>query len=603
MQQTNTKTSWDLTSLFKSDDDPSIDTNIKNATTEYTKFEKKWKLRKDYLTNATALKEALDDYEKLLEKYDLTGDAGYYLQLRASLEQDNPKIKGMQNKQRDIAIANLDKIRFFEHKIAKIKKNMQKVFLEDKTLKDYKHFLKRQFDTAKYNLSEKEEKILVSKDAPSHANWVKMLREFLQTEEREVLTETKKVEKRLFSEIAPLLSNKDKAIRESAAKACTDISAKYEKVSEHELNSILQDKKINDDLRKFNRPDSARHLSDDIDTKTVDVLINAVTTRLDLSHNYYALKAKLLGVKQLSYYERNLRYGTLNKKYEFDDAISLVLKTFEKLDIEFAQIFKNYLANGQIDVYPKKGKYGGAFCISGNLAQKSYVLLNHTGLISDVTTIAHEMGHAINNEFIKKRQNALNQDTPLCIAEVASTFMEDFVLDELMLQADDELKLALMIEKLNSDISSIQRQIACYTFEQELHKEFREKGYLTKENISALFVKHMSSYLGKSIVIDELERLGWVSWPHVRSFFYVYTYASGLLISKALQNMVKQNKSKITNIKEFLSAGTSDSPKNIFLKLDIDINSQKFWNKGLDEIQNLLESTQKLAIKLGKLDN
>jgi len=157
------------------------------------------------------------------------------------------------------------------------------------------------------------------------------------------------------------------------------------------------------------------------------------------------------------------------------------------------------------------------------------------------------------------------------------------------------------MKKLNDDVSTIFRQVACYKYEQELHQQFRQKGYLSKKEIGRLFQKHMSSYMGDFVEQSPGSENWWVYWDHIRSFFYVYSYAGGLLISKSLQNSVKDNPKFIKKVKKFLSAGLSDSPKNIFKKLGVDITDKSFWDRGLTEVENLLQEATKLAEKLGKI--
>jgi len=175
------------------------------------------------------------------------------------------------------------------------------------------------------------------------------------------------------------------------------------------------------------------------------------------------------------------------------------------------------------------------------------------------------------------------------------------VLDELIHSADDKLRLAIMMQKLNDDVSSIFRQVACYQFEQELHQEFRKAGYLSKKEIGTLFMKHMAAYMGNAVEQSAGSENWWVYWSHIRYFFYVYSYASGLLISKSLQAGVKKDPAFINKVKGFLSAGLSDSPKNIFSKLGIDITDNTFWDRGLDEVEHLLDETEHLAKKLRKI--
>ena len=149
---------------------------------------------------------------------------------------------------------------------------------------------------------------------------------------------------------------------------------------------------------------------------------------------------------------------------------------FQNIDQIFAEILDRFLSNGQFDVYPGKGKSSGAFCAHHLISQPTFILLNHTDRLNDVLTLAHELGHGINNELIRGKQNALNFGTPISTAEVASTFMEDFVLQEILKKADDDLRLSIMMMRLNDEVSTIFRQVACYRFEQQLHQVSGRKG-------------------------------------------------------------------------------------------------------------------------------
>ena len=595
---------WNLKPLFENDNDPKIELEKKEIKTKVENFIKSYKNTDLYLKNPEALKKALEDYEALnLASSGEDGSsslAGYYFWLRTQQDQNNPGLKAKYNQTKDFLDKIDNELRFFILKIAKIPEASQKM-LEHKSLVKYKHFLEKLFLQSKHMLNEEEEKILSLKNRSSHENWIKMISGFLSKEEREILLEdgTKKIKN--FSEITNLISNKNKKVRDAAASALNDILKKHLESAEAEINSILYNKKVDDELRKMPQPESARHLADDIDSKIVKTLIDSVSSRFELGKRFYGLKAKLMGLKKLEYHERNVPYGKLDKKYSFDGAINLVYKVFSNLDKEFADILAKFIENGQIDVFPKTGKRGGAFCTDSLINQPTFILLNHTEELQDVLTLAHELGHGINAELMRKKQSALAYGMVLSTAEVASTFMEDFVLQELLKEADEETRLALMMGQLNDDISTILRQVACYKFEQELHKEFREKGYLSKEEIGKIFQKNMFAYMGDSVEKSNGSENWWVHWWHIRNFFYVYSYASGLLISKAMQNKVKKDRKFIEKVKEFLGAGTSDSPKNIFLNLGVDIADSKFWNNGLDEVESLLNETEKLAKKLGKI--
>jgi len=592
---------WNLVHLFDNDEDPRIARKRNIVEQKSHAFINTWKDRTDYLRDPALLKKALDEYEEWKRYYGSEGDEGYYFWLRTSQNQNDPVLKAKFNLIEQFSKKIQNDIQFFYLRIAKIPERLQKKFIQYPGLKEYRHYLERLFAESKYLLSEPEEKIMNLKSPSSYANWVKMTSSFLAKEERPVISENGQRGMKPFSEIASLMNSRQKNVRDSAAKAFNDILKKHVEVAEAEINSVLANKKVDDELRGLSRPDLARHISDDIEPEIVDTLIKTVSDRFDIPSRFYALKARLLRVRKLRYHERNVEYGTISRKYAYQDSLELIMKVFRNLDQMFARILDGFIHNGQFDVYPRKGKSGGAFCAHNLISQPTYILLNHTDRLNDVLTLAHELGHGINNELIRGKQNSLNFGTPISTAEVASTFMEDFVLQEIVRKADDELRLSIMMMRLHDEVSTIFRQVACYKFEQELHDQFRQIGYLSKEDIGKLFRKHMVSYMGDSVEQSPGSENWWVYWGHIRSFFYVYSYASGLLISKSLQKSAKEDPRFIGKVKEFLSAGLSDSPKNIFLRLGIDITDKRFWDRGIEEVETLLNETIHLAEKLGKI--
>lgn len=598
---TKYKTNWNLDLLVKDFDDSKLTEEQVQIKSKVDIFINKWNPRNDYLSDPKVLTEAINEYELLFREKGLEGNTGLYLYLKSCLDQTNADVKARLNKVDEFSRNLYNNLQFFTHRIALIEESKQLTILQYADLSDYRHFLTKLFQEGKYLLSEAEEKILNLKAKTSSSNWIQLTSELLAKEEGSIINSEGKKEKKNFSEIISLMDNKNKPTRDSAAKVFNKVMSKWVDVAEAEINSILESKKINDDLRKVKRPDFFRHLSDDIESEVVDSLIESVSTRFDISRRFYNLKSKLLGVDKLEYHERNLEIGKVVKKYTFDDGVDLVKKVFSDLDPEFNQIFSNFLENGEIDVYPQKGKINGAFCLSNLNTQPIYLLLNHNDKLNDVLTLAHEAGHGIHFELAKK-QNSLNFGASLATAEVASTFMEDFVLEEILKDADDEMKLELMMSKLNDDISTIIRQVACYKFETDLHVAFKEKGYLSKKDIGKLFQNNMKEYMGDSVKQSKGSENWWIYWSHIRNFFYVYSYASGLLISKSLQKSTRENKEFIKKVKIYFEAGKSDTARNIFLNLGIDIADRTFWEKGLENISEYLDEAEMLAKKLGKIN-
>ncbi len=578
---------WNLKRLYTSDNDPQIDIDIREDTNKITLFANKWKNNKDYTYHPGVLRNALDELESLSQDIN---KPYYYFLLRKEQDQTDGNIKERFNKIVDIYTKLENNILFFELNIAKISKSKQAVFLKSEALREYKHHLEQIFASSKYLLSEKEETVFNLLGKVSHSNWSDMLSELLDKQVLNIIDENNNELKISYNEVSKYLNSFDKNVREIAGKEFDRVNSKYLEIAEFEINSILESKKISDDYRKINRPDETRHLSDDIESDVVDTLLETISSHFDISQRYYKIKAKMLSQNKLRYHERNIPVTSEQQIYDFPESISLVKKVFGNLDTEFKDIVKKFEKEGSYDVFPREGKSGGAFCINISKSLPTYILLNHTGRLNDVLTIAHESGHGIHAE-LSNCQNQLNSGHPISLAEVASTFFEDFVLDDILSNSDDdELKKSILMEKLNGDISSIFRQVAFYNFEKDLHKSYREKGFLSKEFICELFCKHMKSYLGDAVEVDDGMRYGWMYVSHFRRFFYVYSYASGLLISKGLQSLVRDDKKNIQKIKEFLKSGSTLSPKDVFKKIDIDITNREFWERGLKEMENNLNN-------------
>ncbi|QQS38934.1 M3 family oligoendopeptidase [Candidatus Woesebacteria bacterium] len=601
MQKSSPKTRWNLQVLYRNDNDPKIVSDHQLIDKVVTSFASKWSASNKYLSSPKSLKQALDDYENIFRHYGLGGKEWYYWNLKYSQNQLDVKTKARLNKAIEFARCNQNKLQFFELNLAKINNKKQIEFLEAEILRPYKHFLEKIFRDAKYQLSEKEERIINLKSSVARENWTKMTSSLLSKEEKVVAGEDGKRTKLTLTELLPLLQSTSKKVRDESALAINEIFSKYIDVAEHEINSFLQDVKIEDELRGRIRPDLQKHLADDLTSEIVDNLVDSVKKRFSISKDFYKLKSKLHGVNRLAYHERNIDYGKTNTIYSFNKATSLITDAFSSLDPKFSQIFSHYLQNGQIDAFPKKGKTGGAFCLYNLPTQPTYILLNFSGKLEDVLTMTHETGHGINGELMREKQNSLNFGTPHATAEIASTFFENYVLEKVVNDVDDETKLALKIKTLSDSINTIIRQIAADLFQRELHASFRKKGYLSKDEIGKIFQKHMASYMGQFVEQSPGSENWWIYWHHIRSPFYNYQYAFGLLIAKYLLKIVKEDKNNLEKVKYFLSAGMEQSPVEIFNNIGLDITSKKFWDQGMDEIQNSLNESNILAKKIGRI--
>ena len=580
------KTDWDLKLFYKSHTDEAIEADLQKCEKLNDIFASKYS-GVDFTKDESTLATALGDYEKLLG--DSSGSrAIMYFYYAKDLNALDKKAEAEINRMTGRLTNASNKIIFFELKLAKISETLQKKFLSSEKLTHFKYFLENVFKLSKYNLSEAEEKIMSLKSQTSRQMWMAGQDKLLS--KQTILWKGKELPIAEAMSIVPSLPTKD---RHALHKLVMNILKSISDFADAEVNAVYIDKKINDELRGFKNPYDATLLSHETDEVMVKTLVDTVTKGFKISHRFYKLKARLLKQDKLTYADRSAGIGKTDKKITFEEGLQIVSKAFEAMDHDFKDVFHDMLTNGQIDVYPKKGKTGGAYC-SANVDTPTLVLLNNVPEMRSVMTLAHEMGHAIHFEY-SKDQKPMYQGVSTAVAEVASTFFEQVVFNELFKTLSKNEQIIALHNKINDDISTIFRQIACFNFENELHKEIRAKGFLSKEEIGKILNKHMKAYLGPIMEMTDEDGYFFVNWSHIRNFFYVYSYSFGCLVSKALYSKYQKDASYLHKIKTFLSAGCSKSPRDIFGEIDIDVSDPKFWEEGLKVIEDDIKTLEKLT--------
>jgi oligoendopeptidase F len=585
-EKTKIKTEWNLGLLYKSTTDAHIEEDVKNLEALFAAFEAKYKTNDSYTKNEDTLAAALSDWEKLNDKG--TWKPVMYLNYATDLNAADEKAESLKNKLIQRLTKASNRIVFFQLSLGKIDKNLQEQFLKSSRLSKYAYYLKVIFDTAKHDLSEAEEKIVSLKYLPSRGLWVDGQEKLLNAQMVKFGSKDMPINE-AFGQLHQLPTNSRRKLHDTITQKLKDISH----FAESEINALYTDKKTMDELRGFNKPYSATILGYQNDEQSIINLVNTVTKSFPISHRFYALKAKLLKTKNLAYADRAARVGKTTKEISFKEGYDILNKALARLDTTLYQdILKRFGENGQIDVYPKKGKRGGAYC-SWSTGLPTFVLLNHTNNLNSVMTLGHEMGHAFHGE-LSKEQSSLYQDAPISIAEVASTLFENFVFEEVFETLTDKEKIIALHDRLNDDIATIFRQIACFNFELDLHTQVREKGFVSKEAIAESHNKNMKAYLGPKFKMKEQDGYFFVSWPHIRNFFYVYSYSYGQIISKAMYKKYKEDKTFVKKIEQFLRAGGSASPEDIFKSIGIDTASPTFFEEGLKQVEEDIKTLEKL---------
>lgn len=584
----NMKTSWNLKLLYKSDSDPRIEGDLREIERAYASFEKKYK-GKPFAAAPKNLAEAFEDHEALSEK--VSGlKPWWYFALKTDLDSDDSasSAKATKHEQRLTEAANRSK--FFLLDIAKIPVSKRRAFLEHPALEPYGYTLERIFKKAQFDLPEGEEQMEDLLSQTSYTMWVDAQQRLLN---RQTIAHKGK-DVPIVKAIAEL-SDMPKAERRSVHGKVVAALKSVSYMAEGELNAVYNYKKVMDKRRGFKKPYSATILAYQNDERAIEGFVSLVTRSFNISHRFYRLHAKLLGEKKLTLADRSAKIGEIKTAFDFPRSVTMLKSALDKVDPEYARMFDEFLENGQIDVYPQKGKKGGAYCWGmGKL--RTFLLLNHVNDIRSLETLAHEMGHAIHTE-LSKRQPPRYQHYSTATAEVASTFFEQLMSGEVEKLLSEKEQAIMLHNRIQGDISTIFRQIACFNFENELHQKIRKDGQASKEEIAALMAKHLKSYTGAAVDVIPDDGYFFTYWSHIRRFFYVYTYAYGQLVSRALYERWKEDPAYAGKIKQFLSAGSSMSPEDIFRSIGIDTSKPAFFEAGLKSIERDIAKLEKLSGK------
>ena len=473
-------------------------------------------------------------------------------------------------------------------------KNAKRIY-GTKILLKYKNLLESERKYKPYILSESEEKILDQKALTSSRAFNRLFDETLNNIIFDVKIKGKN-KKLSETQTLSLLYDKDRKVRTEAAKGLTNGLNSEKKLITFIFNQILSDCKIINDLRGYKNPIDSRNLSNEINIKTVNALIAACDKNNSLVHRYYKLKSKILKIKNFMDYDRYAPLGESQKKYTFNDAKKIVLDSFSSFSSEMSKVASLFFDKKWIDYNIRDGKRAGAFSHSCVPSVHPYILMNFTGKIRDVTTLAHELGHGI-HQYLSRKNGYFQQNTPLTTAETASVFAEMLVFNKLLSELNSpKQKLYLICSKLEDIFATVFRQIVMTNFEISIHSRRKLGGELASEEFDKFWVNANKKMFGKSIKISEYYKNWWMYIPHfIHSPFYCYSYSFGeLLVHGLFAKYNKEGKSFVNKYMNLLSSGSTEIPEKLVKKVGIDLNDSKFWESSMYLMKELIIKAEKL---------
>jgi oligoendopeptidase F len=577
---------WDLSDLYKGEDDPKLASDLAWLETEATAFATEYENNLGNL-DAAGLLTCILRHEKINS---IAGRIMSFAGLRYyQFTTDGARAKFLSDAQENITNFTTPLV-FFSLELNRIEDDhLTGLYAANTDLARYKPAIDRIRAFKPYQLSDEMEKFLHDLGVVGDA-WEKLFDETIAGLEFTVDGDVHNIEGTLN-----FLTEQDRSKRQEAAEELARVFGENIKTFARVHNTQAKEKEIIDRWRKMPTAQTGRHLSNHVEPEVVDALRNAVVNAYPkLSHRYYELKRKWLGLDRMQVWDRNAPLPMESTRIvPWQDAQNIVMSAYGAFDPRMADLAQPFFEKGWIDAPVKPGKAPGAFAHPTVVDAHPYVMLNYLGKPRDVMTLAHELGHAV-HQVLAAGQGEMLSSTPLTLAETASVFGEMLTFRKMLDGAKDQAERKVMLAgKVEDMINTVVRQIAFYDFECKLHAARRE-GELTPEDINALWMSVQAQSLGPAFDFMPGYETFWAYIPHfVHSPFYVYAYAFGDGLVNALYAVYQENPEGFQEkYFDMLKAGGSKHHKDLLAPFGLDASDPQFWDKGLSMISDMIDELE-----------
>lgn len=583
---------WNLADLYPGMASDEFSQDIKTCKDEAESFEEKFsgKLLEVLNGNPRDFAMAIAEYEQIEERM---GKVMSYAGLVYSSDTSNPdnaKFYGDAQEQMTNAGSHL---LFFTLEINRIDDvKLNKAIKEDASLQYYEPWLSDLRKDKPYQLDDNLEQLLHEKSVTGRGAWNRLFDETMSGLKFEIGGEEYPVATALN-----FLQNNDREKRKEASQEVSRVLNENIRTFSLITNTLSKDKEISDRWRGFEDIADSRHLANRVEREVVDALVEAVRQSFpNLSHRYYNMKAKWLGLEVMEHWDRNAPLPKADERLiEWSEARTTILDAYSGFAPEMAEIAERFFDKGWIDAPVRAGKSPGAFAHPTVPSVHPYILMNYLGKPRDVMTLAHELGHGV-HQVLAGSQGALMAQTPLTLAETASVFGEMLTFKSLLSKCETVAeRKAMLAQKVEDMLNTVVRQIAFYMFERKVH-EARKQGELTSDDIGDLWISIQGESLGPVFNFSDDYRPYWSYIPHfIHSPFYVYAYAFGDCLVNSLY-AVYENAEAGFQEKYFdlLKAGGTKHHSELLKPFGLDASDPDFWKKGLSMISGLIDELEEL---------
>jgi oligoendopeptidase F len=581
-----TEVKWNLTDLYSGYDDPEIENDITFCQDEAKAINNDYADSVEKLT-AEELKSLVARFEKLETRL---GKLFTFSFLNFATNTHDQQVSAFLQRMREIGSSIGKDTVFFELAWNKLHQARAEALLADDALVNYRHYLENMRKYAPHQLSEIEEKLLLERAPVGRGSWTTLFEKVMGHMK---FGENQRTEEEVLAD----LYNPDRSVRSAAAEELTGSLKGHLHILIHIFNTLLAEKMISDRLREYPGWVSSMNLGNELEDKTVETLIVATVSRYDIPQRYYRLKSQMLNVDELFDYDRYAPLEHLpDRNIAWQDGRAMVLDAFEKFSPRMAEIAGYFFNKKWIHAPLHEGKRGGAFAHPCVPEVHPYVLVNYTGNLRDVSTVAHELGHGI-HQYLAAERGYYNSNTTLVLSETASVFAELLVFNsQLELLDNRKERNAFICQKLESIFATVFRQVSMNRFEDKVHNARREQGELKIEEVTDFWLTTQREMFGDSVTLSENYGIWWSYIPHfLHTPGYVYSYAFGELLVLALYGLYKkEGETFVPKYLELLSAGGSQTPYTLVEPFGVNLDDPQFWNEGLQIIDDMLELVEEV---------
>jgi oligoendopeptidase F len=583
---------WNLSDLYEGPGDPRIESELDEALAASQAFRERYRGKLGDLS-AAELNEAVAELERIKSS---STRVETYARLRQAADSSDQARGALVQKVRERNTQIETELLFFDLEWSALDDDTAERLLADPALDTYASVLRSERRYKPYQLSEPEERISAEKSITGASAWSRFFNELLS--ELRVSLDGQQLS--LDEALSRLSRLTDQVERGRVADAVTETLRPGLRTRGYVLNTILNERAIEDRLRGYESWISAQNLSNEIPDEATQSLVDAIMARYDIPRRFYALKARLLGLPRLRDYDRFAPLQEVGGTIAWDDAQEIVVEAFTDFSPVAGEIIGDFFEKEWIDAAVRPGKMLGAFCATLIPDRHPYVLMNYAGERRSVLTLAHELGHGLHGSLAQDL-GLLNARTPLTLAETASVFGEALTFEKLMArEADPRARLDLIIGRIDDAISTVFRQIALNRFEHAIHTGRREEGELPVERVSQFWSAEQRRMLGDAVEVTDNYGIWWSYVPHfVAVPGYVYAYSFGYLFSLAIyRRYLEEGDALVEPYLDLLRAGGSAPPAELASRLGFDIGDPGFWATGLDAIGALVDEAEQLAAQL-----